>query len=268
MIVETSFPIKTECSPLQDMTPDAGVLPFLKILSDGKILGHLPGERLRSQGWLDGPMLLAILWVNLLGVDPVSDMDRLEDDRVLCQRVGNIEPHRFGRRKRTLDGRHRGGRKRTFPSPRSIRDGLERYHDDAAGKRRGRGEAWIPPPAVALKRLHRINRSMIHRQGKGKNLTHRTIDMDATLIPSGKRECLSTDRAATGSVPFERGYPPLMGYRPELGMILHVEMRDGTGAASAGTCRFLDEILHLLPDRVTSVSVRMDTAGYPHAVIR
>ena len=268
MIVEKSFPIKTEFSPIQDTTPFAGILPFLKLLSDGKILHRLPGERLRSQGWLDGQMVLAVMLLNLLGFDPVSDIDRLEEDRVLCRMVGKIEPHLFGCIRRTLDGRHRGGRKRTFPSPRSIRDWLERCHDEAAGKRRVRGEAWIPPPSVALKRLHRINGAMIHRQVRRKNLTHLTIDIDATIIRSGKRECLSTYRAANGSVPFERGYQPLMGYCLELGMILHVEMRDGNGAASAGNCRFRDEILHMLPDQVTSVSVRMDSAGYPHEVIR
>ncbi|MCY4183944.1 MAG: hypothetical protein OXC82_05295 [Rhodobacteraceae bacterium] len=49
MMVEQSFPIKTEFSPDRDTTPFAGVLPFLKILSDRKILCHLSGERLRSR---------------------------------------------------------------------------------------------------------------------------------------------------------------------------------------------------------------------------
>ncbi|MCY3727106.1 MAG: hypothetical protein F4203_06325 [Rhodobacteraceae bacterium] len=61
MIVEKSFPIKTEFSPIQDTTLFAGVLPFLKILSDRKILCRLPSERLRSQGWHDGQMVLAIM---------------------------------------------------------------------------------------------------------------------------------------------------------------------------------------------------------------
>lgn len=39
MIVEKSFPIKIEFSPVQDTTPFTGVLPFRKILC------HLPGER-------------------------------------------------------------------------------------------------------------------------------------------------------------------------------------------------------------------------------
>ena len=151
MIVEKSFPIKPEFSPIQDTTPFSGVLPFLKILVDGKILHRLPGERLRSQGWLDGQMILSIMLLNLLGFDHVSDIDRLEDDRVLCRILGKIEPHLFGRRGRTLDGRHRGGRKRTFPSPRSIRDWLERCHDEAAVSYRlklypffsGRGKACV-----------------------------------------------------------------------------------------------------------------------------
>jgi len=245
MIVHNSFPIKTEFSPIQDTTPFAGVLPFLKILADGKILFRLPGEWSRSQGWLDGQMVLAIMLLNLLGFDRVSDIDELEDDRVLCRMIRKVEPHLFGCRKATLGKRHRGGRKRTFPSPRSIHDWLERYHDDAAGRKRIKGAAWIPPPSGALRKLHRINRAMIDRQVKRKNLTHLTIDIDATIIRSGKRECLSTYRAANGTVPFEKGYQPLMGYSPELGMILH-----------------------MLPDRVTSVSVRMDSAGYQHEVIR
>lgn len=55
------------------------------ILVDGKILHRLPGERLRSRGWLDGQMILSIMLLNLLGFDHVSDIDRLEDDRVLCR---------------------------------------------------------------------------------------------------------------------------------------------------------------------------------------
>ena len=268
MIDKISFPIKPKFCPGQDTTPNAGSLPFLKILSDHGILHRLPGERLRSQGWLDGQMVLAIMLLNILGFDRVSDIDQLEDDRVLCRMVSEIEPRLFGHRKRTLDRRHRGGRERTFPSPRSIHDWLERYHDDAAGKERVKAEAYIPPPSRALQKLQQINRVMIARQVRQKDLNHLTIDIDATIIPSGKRECLATYRSANGMVPFEKGYQPLMGYSPELGMILHVEMRDGNVPAGTGNCRFLDEILHMLPGEVASVAVRMDSAGYQHEVIR
>ncbi len=223
----------------------------------------------KKKGLFDGQMVLSIMLLNLLGFDRVADIDELEDDRVLCRMVRKVEPHLFGCRTGTLGKRHREGRKRTFPSPRSIHYWLTCCHDDAAGRKRVRGKAYIPPPpSGALQRLHRINRAMIDWHIRKKDLTHLTIDIDATIIRSGKRECLSTYRAANNTVPFERGYQPLMGYCPELGMILHVEIHDGNVAASTDNGRFLDEILHLLPDRITSVSVRMDSAGYQHEVIR
>ena len=72
MIVEKSFPIKPEFSPIWNTKPFASVLPFLKILVDGKILHHLPGERLRSQGWLDDQMVLETVKVFRLPSSPPS----------------------------------------------------------------------------------------------------------------------------------------------------------------------------------------------------
>ena len=69
-------------------------------------------------------------------------------------------------------------------------------------------------------------------------------------------------RAATGEVPYERGDQPMMAYGPELGMILHQELRDGNVAAKTDVARFLEETLLMLPDQVSSVDIRMDGAGY------
>ena len=105
---------------------------------------------------------------------------------------------------------------------------------------------------------------LLHLQIAARGLTHLTIDIDATIIPSGKKECLSTYRAATGQVPYEKGFQPMMGLSPELGLILHTEMRDGNVPASKDILRFLVEILTMLPTSITSVLVRMDSAGYQH----
>ena len=72
------------------------VLPYLKISIDQKIFYQLPGDR-RSQGWLDSQMVLAIFLLNLLGWDRVSDIDKLEDDKVLGKIVRKLEPYFFGR---------------------------------------------------------------------------------------------------------------------------------------------------------------------------
>ena len=48
----------------------AGTITLLKIIHD-KYLRHLPGEDERSQGWLDGQMVLAVMLLNVYGLDQV-----------------------------------------------------------------------------------------------------------------------------------------------------------------------------------------------------
>ena len=92
MVVKKSFPFKLKFTSKQDTTPFGGLLAYLKILSDKKILYQLPGDRLRSQGWLDGQMILAIMLMNILGFDRVSDIDKLENDKILGKIVRKLEP--------------------------------------------------------------------------------------------------------------------------------------------------------------------------------
>jgi hypothetical protein len=267
MVSKNRFPVKINFDPEQEITSFGGILPYLKIIIDKKFLYQLPGDKTRFQGWLDGQMILAIMFMNILGFDRVSDIDRLEKDKVLGKIVRKLEPYLFGRRSATLLARLRRGRRRTFPSARSIRDWLARFHDEAADQDRVKGEAYIPPPSRELQALHHINKVVLHQQIAMKGLTHLTIDIDATIIASGKKECKSTYRAANRTVPFEKGYQPLMGFSPELGLILHAEMRDGNVPANMDNLRFLAEILQMLPTSITSVAVRMDSAGYQHRII-
>ncbi len=52
---------------------------------------------------------------------------------------------------------------------------------------------------------------LVQQQIAAHGVTHLTIDIDATIIPSGQKECLSTYRAATGQVPYVKGFQTLMG---------------------------------------------------------
>ena len=96
MLSQNTFPVKPKFTSKQDITPFGDVLPYLKISIDQKIFYQLPGDR-RSQGWLDSQMVLAIFLLNLLGWDRVSDIDKLEDDKVLGKIVRKLEPYFFGR---------------------------------------------------------------------------------------------------------------------------------------------------------------------------
>ena len=95
-----------------------------------------------------------------------------------------------------------------------------------------------------------------------------TIDLDATIIASGKRECLYTYRAAERVVRGERGYQPLIAFCPELGMVPWLEMRDGNVPAKLDNRRGLEEALLQLPDDIGRVVLRSDAAAYQEEVIR
>ena len=146
-------------------------------------------------------MMLAVLVLNIAGLDRVSDIEVLEADRGLCALVRRFEPKLFGVSRGSLARRFRGGRERCFPSARSIRDWLDRFH--VAGvhdAEREKGTAFIPVPGERDGLLREVNRRLVAEGVREAGAGSVTIDLDATIIASGKRECLYTYRAA------ERGF--------------------------------------------------------------
>ena len=143
-------------------TSHAGAITLLKILVDRGYLRRLPSETDRTQGWLDGQMLLALILLNIFGYDHVSDVDMLANDPALGHLISRLEPDLFGRHRTRLDGLHRGGRKRVFPSPRSMHDWLLRLHDDDAGAEREYGTSSIPQLSEAFYPLRVVWQGVLH----------------------------------------------------------------------------------------------------------
>ena len=214
-------------------------------------------------------MMLAVVFLNIAGLDRVSDIEVLEADRGLCALVRRFEPRLFGVSRGSIARRFRGGRERCFPSARSIRDWLDRFH--VAGVHDGerkKGNAFIPPPGARHDLLCEVNRRLVAEGVRAGGVASVTIDLDATIIASGKRECLSTYRAADGSVPGERGYQPLIAFCPETGMVPWLELRDGNVPAKLDNRRGFEEALMQLPGTVGRAVLRSDAAGYQEEVIR
>ena len=67
-----------------------------------------------------------------------------------------------------------------------------------------------------------------------RDLQRLTLDIDATIIPSTKREALPTYRPATGERQGERGHQPLNLFNPEMGQMVYSETRDGKRAGEGG----------------------------------
>ncbi|MDE0342654.1 MAG: hypothetical protein OXK82_05695 [Deltaproteobacteria bacterium] len=210
------------------VTSRAGLVLYLELVLKPRLLADLPAGR--AQGWHDGQMMLALVLLNVAGLDSVSDIDRLEEDRGLARLVRSYEGRILGVSKRTLEARFRGGRERCFPSPRSLRDWPDRFHDPATCVHFG--EARVPSKPACHGMIDEVFRRLLARGVAQAAVTDVTIDPDATVIDAGKRDCLHTYRGATGKVPGERGYQPLVAFVPELGMAPWVEMRDGNVPAS------------------------------------
>jgi hypothetical protein len=80
-----------------------------------------------------------------------------------------------------------------------------------------------------------------------------TLDIDTTIIDSNNQEALYTYEK-------EKGYQPMMGYCPELQMVIVHEFRDGNVSPAEGYDRMLARARHLFPK--VKWTMRSDSAGY------
>jgi hypothetical protein len=90
--------------------------------------------------------------------------------------------------------------------------------------------------------------------------TTATVDCDASLFTS-------TGKDAHMSYKGERGYMPMLAFWEELGTVLHDDFRKGNASPGSDALAFLKESLAQLPDAVTQVNVRSDSAWYQASVM-
>ena len=85
--------------------------------------------------------------------------------------------------------------------------------------------------------------------------------MDATLVETQKED-------ARFSYKGFKAYQPFNVWWAEAQLMLHTEFRDGNVPAGFEQLRVLKEALDVLPEGVEKVSLRSDTAGYQHDLLR
>jgi len=257
------------CRRLETVAAQGGIIFWLEALVHSRALRDVPCAVAGAQGWTDGQMILSVLLLNLLGYERVADVELLEQEVGLRRVYRQYEPKLLGLSPAQLARRFRqaGGRRRCFPSESSLHDWLARFEDEEAAQARVTGTAVVPRPAAALQVLEEVNGRLMRSLVGWLGLRSLTLDLDATIVASGKRQALSTYRAATGQVPGERGYQPLLAFCPELGMVLGSEFRDGNVPASNGNLRLLRRVLEQLPESVTQVTLRSDGAAYQYELM-
>ena len=208
-----------------------------------------------SQGWLDLQMVISVLALNLSGADRVEDLERLEKDGGFARLMQECEKGLLTRReRRALRQRFRRGRERAVPSPTALSDWLAKFHDETQEAGREAGKAFIPS-ARPLRGLSAVNRALVHFLQNHRRETVATLDVDATLVETHKRQALFCYKGF-------RAYQPLNVWWAEHGLMLHSEFRDGNVPAGFEKLRVLKEGLAALPGDVKRVRLRTDTAGY------
>jgi Transposase DDE domain group 1 len=209
-----------------------------------------------KQGWLDVQMVLALVFLNLAGGDCVEDIERLEADGGFAEVLRRVERELLTRReRREMKDRWRRDRERTLPSPASILDWLERHHDPEAEAHREAGKAFIPALTTGLRGLWSVNQALLAFEQSHHEEKVATLDMDATLVETYKRQALHCYKGF-------KAYQPLNCWWAEQGVVVYSEFRDGNVPAGYEQLRVLKEGLARLPATVRKVYLRSDSAGY------
>jgi hypothetical protein len=216
----------------------------------------------REQGYSDSQLVMPLVLLNLAGGDCVEDLRILEKDEGFSKILHRIETHGLLRReRRALERRWRKERQRMVPSPSSVFRYLACFHQDGEEGNRQAGKAYIPAPHENLLGLSRVNADLMSFGQKYAPETSATLDLDATLVETNKKEALYCYKHF-------KAYQPLNVYWTEQELILYSEFRDGNVPASYENLRVLQEAINCLPANVDKVYLRSDTAGYQKELLQ
>jgi len=143
------------------------------------------------------------------------------------------------------------------PSPEAARWVLNAFHEEELLQGRLPHQAFIPEETELLEGLHFVQRDLIWKATLEEQPWKATLDLDALVIESQKREAYWTYLG-------EKGYQPVIVYWAEQDLILVDEFRDGNVPAQADLLQVLKKAISALPLTVRLVRVRSDSAAYVH----
>lgn len=246
------------------MTALAGLPLYLELAEVAglpeSIRQHL-GLREHGQGWTDTQIVMALVLLNLAGGEAVEDLGVLEGDAGFCAVLRKVESHGHGRRqRRVLESRWRKEQRRSVPSISPVFRYLALFHDPEEEKKREPHRAFIPAATAGLQGLRRVNAGLVGFVQRRAPEKTATLDMDATLIETEKRDALYGYKGF-------KAYQPLTTYWAEQGLAVGSEFRDGNVPAGHQQKRVLEEVMDLLPQGIAQVRLRSDTAAYQEELL-
>jgi hypothetical protein len=224
-----------------DMTSQAG-LPLVAELLEALGVQELVERELsigqRRRGWTAYEKLEWLVLMIVAGGERIEDIRILGRDEGLSRLIG-----------------------RRSPSPDALLDFLAAFHDEEILAERPAEGAWIVPETEALTGLHRINVAMIARGMCTSRPRFATLDLDATILESRRREALPHYEGG-------RGYQPVVVVWSEEDLIVTDEYRDGNVPAGMGNLPIVKRALEGLPESVDWRGFRGDSACYEEKLLQ
>jgi hypothetical protein len=237
---ESPLLFEVDPEPLPEMLTALGGIPLvvqaLRSLGLPQSVKEHVRVKERERGYDEATFLESFVILNAAGGECVDDFERLRQDPGLAEMIGH-----------------------ELPSPSAARQFLNAFHDEGkmleAQQGRLPGEiAYIPEETVPLQGLGLVNRDLVQHFGARRPEQRiATVDQDATIIESRKREAKATYEG-------ERGYQPMLAVWAETGLVLADQFRDGNVPAMMEPLEVAQCAYAALPSPVKELYFRGDAA--------
>jgi len=245
---EGELPFAYEWEPAEEvLTAYAGVPLFVRAMRSlgvpGSVQRHLRIKQ-RRRGLDEASLVESFLVLNALGGECLDDFERLREDAGLAEMVGH-----------------------ELPTPKVARRFLYAFHEEeqieAAQQELPVGQvSYIPTESGPLRALAQVNQDLVEEVGRRcPDQKIATVDLDATVIESWKREAKPTYEG-------NRGYQPLLALWAEMDLALADEFRDGNVPAQQEPLRVAQRAFQALPETVKEYYFRGDAACWEKSLVR
>ena len=224
-------------------TPFAGASLLIELGRASGVMGaaekHLPPKK-TTKGLGQGQMVEVMVLLSALGGECPEDLERLRKDKGLEALLGY-----------------------KLPAAPTVRQWLERFHDEEAVSARPKQGSFIPGESQGLSGLRAVLRHSVRAyvatQATSGDVT---LDVDAHLVESHKQSARCTYEGFPG-------FQPVLVSWAETGLVLADEFRDGNVPAGKELDRVVEEAYEGLPAREGGwrVRIRSDSAAYDQRVL-
>jgi hypothetical protein len=228
------------------LTAYAGVPLFVRAIRSfhvpDSVKQHLHLKQ-RQRGFDEATYVESFLVLNALGGECLDDFERLREDQGLAEMLGH-----------------------ELPSPEAARKFLYAFHEEerieqAQAELPVGQVSYIPSESEPLRALAQVNQELVQEIGRrSADQKIATVDLDATLIESYKREAKPTYAGG-------KGYQPLLALWAEMDLALADEFRDGNVPAHVEPLPTTQRAFAALPESVVEFYFRGDSGCWDRALV-